>query len=412
MAHNAKEMERQGIKIPILIGGATTSAKHTAVKIASQFREPTVHVLDASRCVGVVDSLLNPDLRPAFEETNTKLHKKLVASYENRKVKLAPFAEACSKRFQTDWQTVQIDRPAFTGTRQLSDVPLAEIVPFIDWSPFFSTWELKGKYPKIFQDPTVGEVARELFENAEQLLTDLVTNRRLTANGVYGFWPAAADGEDIVLFTDESRGEELARFHMLRQQWQRKGQSEYRSLVDYIAPRDSDREDFLGAFAVTTGLGTAELCAKFDADLDDYNSIMVKALSDRLAEAFAEMLHQRARQDWGFGSDEALSSDDLIAEKYRGIRPAPGYPACPDHTEKRTLFNLLDAEANTGIELTENFAMLPAASVSGLYFAHPAARYFSVDRISKEQVEDYASRKGMTVQEVERWLSPNLGYDA
>jgi 5-methyltetrahydrofolate--homocysteine methyltransferase len=199
---------------------------------------------------------------------------------------------------------------------------------------------------------------------------------------------------------------------MLRQQWQRKGQSEYRSLVDYIAPRDSDREDFLGAFAVTTGLGTAKLCAKFDADLDDYNSIMVKALSDRLAEAFAEMLHQRARQDWGFGSDEALSSDDLIAEKYRGIRPAPGYPACPDHTEKRTLFNLLDAEANTGIELTENFAMLPAASVSGLYFAHPAARYFSVDRISKEQVEDYASRKGMTVQEVERWLSPNLGYDA
>jgi 5-methyltetrahydrofolate--homocysteine methyltransferase len=411
MAHNAKEMERQGIKIPILIGGATTSAKHTAVKIAPQFKQPTVHVLDASRCVGVVDSLLNPELRPDFEESNTALHKKLVASYENRKVKLAPYAEACRKRFQTDWQSVRIDRPSFIGTRQLSDVPLAEIVPFIDWSPFFATWELKGKYPKILQDPTVGEVARELFANAEQLLKDLVDNRRLTANGVYGLWPAAADGEDIILFTDESRSEELTRFHMLRQQWQRKGQSEFRSLVDYIAPLDSGREDYLGAFAVTTGLGTAELCAKFEADLDDYNSIMVKALSDRLAEAFAEMLHQRARQDWGFGADENLSSDDLISEQYRGIRPAPGYPACPDHTEKRALFNLLDAEANTGIELTENFAMLPAASVSGLYFAHPDARYFSVDRITKEQVEDYAQRKGMTVQEVERWLSPNLGYD-
>ena len=411
MAHNAKELERQGIKIPILIGGASTSAKHTAVKIASQFNEPTVHVLDASRCVGVVDSLLNPELRPKFEAENSALHKKLVASYENRKVQLVPYTRACAKHFQTDWQAVQIDRPTFTGRRQLSDVPLAKIVSFIDWSPFFATWELKGKYPKIFEDPTVGQVAQELFNNAQQLLTDLVAHRRLTANGVYGFWPAAADGEDIVLFTDESRAEELTRFHMLRQQWQRKGQSEFRSLVDYIAPRDSGREDFLGAFAVTTGLGAADLCAKFEAEQDDYNSIMVKALADRLAEAFAEMLHQRARQDWGFGKDESLSSDDLIGEKYRGIRPAPGYPACPDHTEKRTLFNLLAAEANTGIQLTENFAMLPAASVSGFYFAHPAARYFSVDRITKEQVEDYARRKGMTLQEVERWLSPNLGYD-
>ncbi|MDP6466333.1 MAG: methionine synthase [Pirellulaceae bacterium] len=412
MAHNAKELERQGIKIPILIGGATTSAKHTAVKIASQSKEPTVHVLDASRCVGVVDSLLNPELRPNYEIENAALQRKLVTSYENRKVQLAPYTEACTKHFQTDWQAVQIDRPTFTGTRQLTDAPLAEIVPFIDWSPFFATWELKGKYPEILDEPTVGQVARELFDNAQQLLADLVANRRLTANGVYGFWPAAADGEDIVLFTDESRAVELTRFLMLRQQWQRKGQSEFRSLVDYIAPRDSGREDFLGAFAVTTGVGAADLCAKFDAENDDYNSIMIKALADRLVEAFAEMLHRRARQDWGFGSGESLSSDDLIAEKYRGIRPAPGYPACPDHTEKRTLFNLLAAEANTGIELTESFAMLPAASISGFYFAHPAARYFSVDRITKEQAEDYARRKGMTLQEVEHWLSPNLGYDS
>ncbi|MDP7305543.1 MAG: vitamin B12 dependent-methionine synthase activation domain-containing protein, partial [Pirellulaceae bacterium] len=335
-------------------------------------------MLDASRCVGVVDSLLNSELRPNFEIENATLQRKLVTSYENRKVQLAPYPEACAKHFQTDWQAVQIDRPTFTGTRQLSDAPLAEIVPFIDWSPFFATWELKGKYPEILDEPTVGQVARELFDNAQQLLADLVANRRLTANGVYGFWPAAADGEDIVLFTDESRAVELTRFHMLRQQWQRKGQSEFRSLVDYIAPRDSGREDFLGAFAVTTGVGAADLCAKFDAENDDYNSIMIKALADRLVEAFAEMLHRRARQDWGFGTGEILSSDDLIAEKYRGIRPAPGYPACPDHTEKRTLFNLLAAEANTGIELTESFAMLPAASISGFYFAHPEARYFSV----------------------------------
>ena len=412
MVHNAKEMQRQGFKMPLLIGGATTSAKHTAVRIAPRYEQPIVHVLDASRCVGVVDKLLSDDMRDGFLAENTKQHEQLVASYEKRQVKLAPYATACERRFQTDWSSVQIDKPSFLGTQTLSDFDLAEIASYIDWSPFFMTWELKGKYPKILNDDIVGEAARELFANATKLLDEIIASKSLTANAVYGFWPAASDGDDVILYTNEDRSEELARFHMLRQQWERKGQSDFRSLADYIAPLDSGRVDYLGAFIVTTGIGAAELCAKYDADHDDYNSIMVKALADRLAEAFAELLHKRARTDWGFGASESLSTDDLIAEKYRGIRPAPGYPACPDHTEKRTLFNLLDAEQSSGVSLTESFAMLPAASVSGLYFAHPEARYFAVDRITRDQVEDYARRKSIPIDEVERWLSPNLGYDA
>ncbi|MEQ8784715.1 MAG: methionine synthase [Pirellulaceae bacterium] len=411
MVHVAKEMKRLGMQLPLLIGGATTSAKHTAVKIAPQYENPTVHVLDASRCVGVVDRLLSDEHRAKFVAENQALHEKLAASYAQRKVKLTPLSETREKRFATDWSTVQIDRPAFTGLKVLEDFPLEEIVPLIDWSPFFHTWELKGKYPRIFDDETYGAAARELFDNAQTLLREIVDKELLTARGVYGFWPAASDGDDIVLFADESRSTELTRFHTLRQQWERKGQSDYRALADYVAPLDSGREDYLGAFAVTTGHGCRELCAKFDADHDDYNSIMTKALADRLAEAFAELLHKRARTDWGFGESD-MSCEDLIAEKYRGIRPAPGYPAQPDHTEKRILFDLLEAEQNAGIELTESFAMLPAASVSGLYFGHPQARYFAVDRITREQVEDYARRKGMTVAEIERWLAPNLGYEA
>jgi 5-methyltetrahydrofolate--homocysteine methyltransferase len=314
-------------------------------------------------------------------------------------------------RFQTDWATIQIDKPSFTSRRVLENLPLEKLVPLIDWSPFFLTWELKGKYPRIFDDPQVGAEARKLYDDARGLLDQIVTKKLLTAKGVYGFWPAASLGDDVALFADESRRHELTRFHFLRQQWERKGQESFFSLADFIAPLESGRQDYLGAFAVTAGIGCDELAKKFEKDHDDYNSIMAKALADRLAEAFAEYLHQQARLDWSYGRSEKLSADELIEEKYRGIRPAAGYPACPDHTEKRILFDLLDAQQQTGITLTESYAMFPAASVSGLYFAHPASRYFAVDRVARDQAENYARRKQMPLAEVERWLSPNLGYD-
>ncbi len=412
MVHVAREMERQKFELPLLIGGATTSAKHTAVKVAPQYHGTTVHVLDASRSTSVVDKLLSDHLRADFLRDNAKLQTQLVESYKQRQsVTLVPYKEALAKRFATDWATVQIDKPSFTGTKTLLDYPLEKLIPFIDWSPFFQTWELKGKYPAILSEAIVGEAARKLFEDAQALLQKIVKDKSLRAQGVYGFWPANSVGDDIVLYTDESRKTELTRFHTLRQQWERKGQTAFYSLADFIAPVESGRADYLGAFAVTGGIGCDELAKKYDADLDDYNSILVKALADRLAEAFAEALHKQARNDWAFGRDEKLTNDELIEEKYRGIRPAPGYPACPDHTEKRTLFNLLQAEKNAGITLTESFAMWPAAAVSGFYFAHPVARYFAVDRLGRDQVEDYAKRKGMTLAELERWLSPNLGYD-
>jgi 5-methyltetrahydrofolate--homocysteine methyltransferase len=369
-------------------------------------------VLDASRSVGVVEKLISAENRPIFEQDNRKLQRELVASYNQRQaVTLLPYAEAQARRFTCDWATVDIPKPAFTGAKTLPNVPLSELREYIDWSPFFQTWELKGKYPRIFEDEHVGEEAKRLYDEAQELLDEIIALKSLTARGVYGFWPAASIGEDFAVYADDARSQELCRFHGLRQQWERKGQNTFYSLADFIAPLDSGREDFLGAFAVTAGLGCDELAAKFHADHDDFNAIMVKALADRLAEAFAEYLHQKARRDWGFGQAEKLSNSDLIDEKYRGIRPAPGYPAQPDHTEKRTLFKLLDAENQTGITLTEHFAMHPAASVSGLYFAHPQARYFAVDRISREQVVDYAQRKALSIADVERWLSPNLGYD-
>jgi 5-methyltetrahydrofolate--homocysteine methyltransferase len=405
-------MERLGVNLPLLVGGATTSAKHTAVRIAPKFTGDVVHVLDASRSVGVVEALLSDTKRDDFVAKNRQQHAQLVASYAQRQqIELTPLDVARQHKFATDWQSVEIAVPKKLGVQVIEDLPLEKLVPYIDWSPFFMTWELKGKYPKIFEDATVGETARKLFDDAQALLKKIVDGKLLHARGVYGFWPAAADGDDIVLFTDDSRKTVLTRFCTLRQQWQRKGQTQQYALADFIAPLDSGRADYLGAFAVTTGHGVDQLVAQYDRDHDDYNSIMVKALADRLAEAFAEYLHQQARIEWGFGRDESLSNDDLIAEKYRGIRPAPGYPACPDHTEKRTLFNLLSAEKNAGIELTESFAMMPAASVSGLYFGHPQARYFAVDRIDRDQVKDYAKRKGLSVTEVERWLSPNLGYE-
>ncbi|MCC6507831.1 MAG: methionine synthase, partial [Pirellulaceae bacterium] len=345
-------------------------------------------------------------------ENNRALQVELVASYQARQIKLAPYAEACTKHFKTDWKNVRIDKPRQLGVQVLKNFPLTDLLSYIDWSPFFMAWELKGKYPKIFKDEYVGAQAKELFDNAQALLMDMIASERLQAHAVYGFWPAASQGDDVVLYTDESRTKELTRFHFLRQQWDRQGQTDFRCLADYVAPIDSGRQDYLGAFVVTTGHGADEYALEFAKNLDDYNSIMVKALADRLAEAFAESLHARARLDWGYGFEEQLSNEELIDEKYRGIRPAPGYSACPDHTEKRTLFKLLDAEANAGVKLTESCAMWPAASVSGFYFGHPESRYFAVDRITREQVEAYAKRKGIPVIEAERWLAPNLGYDA
>jgi 5-methyltetrahydrofolate--homocysteine methyltransferase len=412
MVHVAREMEREGFQVPLLIGGATTSAKHTAVRIAPGYHETVIHVKDASRCVGVVDRLRRVEMKPELDRENRAFQEKERQSFaQRRQRKLASYAEALRRRLALDWKAAPMPRPAFLRRRVLRDVPLGELVPYIDWSPFFMAWELPGKYPAILEDRQVGKVARELLADAQKLLNRIVEQRLLTAHAVYGFYPANAEGDDILLYTDETRSQELLRFHALRQQWEREGQTSFRSLADYIAPVDSGVADYLGAFAVTAGIGTDELVKRFEAEHDDPNAILTKALADRLAEALAEWLHERARRDWGYGWDEHLSREDLITEKYRGIRPAAGYPACPDHTEKGTLWKLLDVEEAADIRLTESYAMWPAASVSGLYFSHLEARYFAVDMITKDQVENYAARKRMTVNEVERWLAPNLAYE-
>ncbi len=411
MARVAEEMERRGMKIPLLIGGATTSRRHTAVKIAPRYSQPVVHVKDASLAVPVVESLLDAEKRDAFiEEVRLQQERDREGYKRRQQQRLVPYEEALRRRFRVDWHKAPIERPSFLGRRELPDVPLETLREYIDWTPFFLAWELKGKYPRIFSHPEMGEQARQLFDDAQELLDDIIANRWLQARGVYGFWPANSVGDDIIVFADEDRSAELVRFCMLRQQWERVGQTHFRSLADYIAPLDSGRLDYIGAFAVTAGLGADELVARFEREHDEYRAILAKALADRLAEAFAEWLHERVRREWGYGRDENLTKEDLIAERYRGIRPAFGYPACPDHTEKATLWRLLDAERTAGIRLTESFAMIPPASVSGLYFALPEARYFAVDRITRDQVEDYAKRKGMLVEEVERWLAPNLAY--
>jgi 5-methyltetrahydrofolate--homocysteine methyltransferase len=412
MVHVAREMEREGFQVPLLIGGATTSAKHTAVKIAPGYHETVIHVKDASRCVGIVDRLTRLEQRPELDRENRAVQERERESYSRRKQrKLVSYAEACRRRFLADWTRNPIAKPGFLGPRILRNFPLPELVPYIDWSPFFMTWELPGKYPGILSHPEVGKVASELFADANDMLRRIVDEKLLSAHGIYGFYPANSDGDDIVVFTDETRSQERLPFHMLRQQWEREGQTCFRSLADYLAPRSSGWADYLGAFAVTAGAGCDELVKQFEADRDDHSAIMVRALADRLVEAFAELLHERARRDWGYGREEDLSKEDLIQEKYRGIRPAAGYPSCPDHSEKRTLWQLLGVEEAAGIRLTENYAMHPAASVSGLYFSHPQARYFAVDLITKDQVEDYAKRKGVPVAEVERWLGPNLAYE-
>ena len=412
MVHVAKEMTREGVQVPLLIGGATTSKAHTAVKIAPAYRHGVVHVLDASRAVGVVGSLISPEQKAAFVEKTRSEQEHARKVHADRGPKsLLSFEQAQAKRPPIQWRAEDIPIPAFTGFRVLDSVPLDRFVPFIDWTPFFHTWELRGRYPGIFNDPTVGPKAKELFDDAQHLLKEIVNNKLLTARGVYGFYPANSAGDDIELYGDESRAHVLTTFHTLRQQSEKPDGQYNLALADYVAPKSTGLKDYLGAFAVTAGIGVEALCARFEKDHDDYNSIMAKALADRLAEAFAEWLHKRARDEWGYGKDEQLSSEDLIRERYRGIRPAPGYPACPDHTEKRLLFDLLQAEKNTGISLTETYAMLPASSVSGLYFAHPESRYFAVGKIGRDQVLDYHRRKRMDLSVVERWLSPNLNYD-
>ena len=413
MVQVAQEFEHAKLKMPLLIGGATTSARHTAVRIAPKYSGDVVHVSDASRAAGVVEKLLNPASRSEFARVNREAQARDVENFKRRQeTKLVSYATAREKHWTTDWATAPIDVPEFLGVRTLDRIPLAELVPFIDWSPFFMSWELKGKYPVILDDATVGEEARKLHRDAMAMLEGILRDDALVAKGVYGFFAANTTGDDIIVFRDDSRTAEIGRVHTLRQQWERRGQEVYHALADFVAPVESGRRDYVGAFACTAGHGCDELCRKYDRDHDDYSSIMAKAIADRLAEACAEWLHAKVRREWGYGRNEKLSADDLIEEKYRGIRPAPGYPACPDHTEKRALFDWLDAERAAGMTLTESFAMLPAASVSGLYFAHPDSRYFAVDRITREQVEAYAARKGMPVSEVERWLAPNLGYDS
>jgi 5-methyltetrahydrofolate--homocysteine methyltransferase len=411
MVHVAREMERQGFKLPLLIGGATTSRAHTAIKIAPHYSEPVVHVLDASRAVPVATSLLSDEGKPAFVAQHRTEYERLRKNHAAPQQKVVSYATAQARRTPIQWRAEDIPVPSFTGVRVLDNFPLAELREYIDWSPFFHTWGLKGIYPRIFEHEGHGAQARQVFEEGNALLDKIIKDNLITARGVYGLFPANAVGDDVELYTDCSRTSVLERFHFLRQQANREGSEPCRSLVDFIAPKETGLSDHLGAFAVTTGIGLKELCERFRAENDDYNAIMAEALADRLAEAFAECLHKRARREWGYGCSEGLSNADLIDEKYRGIRPAAGYPACPDHTEKGPLWHLLDVEKNTGILITESFAMWPGSSVSGLYFAHPESRYFSLGKIDRDQVDDYHRRKGMSIAEVERWLGPNLNYD-
>jgi 5-methyltetrahydrofolate--homocysteine methyltransferase len=411
MTHVAREMERQGFKLPLLIGGATTSRAHTAIKIAPHYSQPVVHVLDASRAVPVTTHLLSEESRADFVAKHAAEYDQLRRTHAQPKQKLVSLEAARERRPPIAWRAEDVPRPEFTGVRVLDDVSLATLREYIDWTPFFHTWELKGVYPRILEHEKYGEQARILFAEANALLDTIVANKSLRARGVYGLFPASGVGDDVELYADDSRAAAIARFHFLRQQSVRDGDA-FRCLGDFVAPRGSGLPDHIGGFAVTTGVGLKELCDGFRARQDDYNAIMAEAIADRLAEAFAEHLHERVRREWGYGRGEDLSKADLIAEKYRGIRPAAGYPACPDHTEKGTLWRLLDVEKNTGMLITESYAMWPGSSVSGLYFAHPESRYFTLGKIDRDQLADYAVRKGMTIGETERWLGPNLGYDA
>jgi 5-methyltetrahydrofolate--homocysteine methyltransferase len=415
MCHVAAEMEREGFDLPLLIGGATTSRVHTAVKISPNYhRSQAIYVTDASRAVGVVSSLMSKDERPKVIARIREDYARMAETHARGRVEKArtSIADARVNRLKLDWQTYAPPKPTFLGTHSFRGYDLAELARYIDWTPFFQAWELKGAYPRILQDDKYGEAARHLFDDARAMLKQLVEEKWLKANAVVGFWPTNSVGDDIEIYADESRTRKIATLHTLRQQMAREGDKANLALADFVAPKESGVADYIGGFAVTAGIGEEDMARRFERANDDYSKIMVKALADRLAEAFAEALHEKVRHElWAYAPGEKLSNEQLIAEDYAGIRPAPGYPAQPDHTEKRTLFKLLDAEKATGLKLTESCAMWPAAAVSGLYFSHPDSRYFGVGKIGRDQVQDYAARKGWSLDEAERWLAPILNYD-
>ena len=414
MVHVASEMERLDFRLPLLIGGATTSRMHTAVRIEPCYSGPAVHVLDASRAVSVMSRLLNERAAPAFLRRTRASYEELRVLHATKRsrARILPLEKARGRRLAIDWAVDPPVQPRRLGIQVFAPCPLAELVPYIDWTPFFQAWEIAGRFPGILDDEVAGEQARVLYADARALLDEIVGGGLLQASGVAGIFPANAAGDDVEIYADESRRETLAVAHGLRQQFAKAPGRANSCLSDFVAPREAGIADYLGAFAVTAGTGLEELCRRFEDDHDDYSSILAKALADRLAEAFAERMHERVRKEiWGYAPAEELDGEALIAESYTGIRPAPGYPACPDHTGKHTLFELLDASAHAGIRLTESCAMTPAASVAGWYFAHPRAHYFGMGRIGRDQVEDYARRRGMEVRETERWLAPNLAYD-
>lgn len=414
MVHVAKEMERREINIPLMIGGATTSRIHTAVKIDPVYSGSVIHVLDASKSVPVAGELINQETyKNIFSRTKDE-YADLREAHANRKQAKSyiSYQGALNNKLNIDWDSKKFVKPAFIGNKVFNDYSIEEISKYIDWTPFFNTWMLKGKYPQIFENDTIGKEAKKLFDDAQNVIRDVVDKDLLYANAVVGMYPANTEGDDIIVYSDESRDEIKTTFHTLRQQGRKGTLVPNLALSDFIAPKDSGKKDYIGGFAVTAGVGIEPLIEKYEADHDDYNSIMIKAVADRLAEAFAELMHEKVRKElWGYAKEETFDNESLIKEKYQGIRPAPGYPACPDHTEKATLFDLLEVEKNIGISLTESYAMYPAASVSGLYFMHEEARYFGLGKIEKDQVQDYASRKGLSVDETEKWLAPNLSYD-
>jgi 5-methyltetrahydrofolate--homocysteine methyltransferase len=415
MCHVAAEMEREGFDLPLLIGGATTSRVHTAVKISPNYkRSQAIYVTDASRAVGVVSGLMSPEERPKAIDKVREEYRAMAESYargqaEKRRTALA---DARANKLKLDWVGYTPPKPTFIGTRSFKSYDLAALARYIDWTPFFHAWELKGTFPRILNDDKYGEAARALYDDAQAMLKQLIAEKWLTANAVVGFWPANSVGDDIELYTDDTRAKRLVTLHTIRQQMAREQGKPNLALADFIAPKESGIADYVGGFAVTAGIGEEDVARRFERANDDYSKILVKALADRLAEAFAEALHEKVRRElWAYAPDEKLANEQLVAEAYAGIRPAPGYPAQPDHTEKRTLFELLKAEQATGLKLTESYAMWPAAAVSGLYFAHPDSRYFGVGKIGRDQVADYAERKGWSQEEAERWLAPILNYD-
>jgi len=415
MVYVAKEMQRQGFDKPLLIGGATTSPAHTSVKIDPQYAGPVVYVKDASRSVNICQQLITETVRKDFVTQLKVDHATRREQHHGKKIK-APqltIAQARANKFQGDWANYEPPVPRFLGIRSFDDYSLEDLTRYIDWMPFFNAWEFAGKFPDILTDPTVGEQASNLYADARRMLKQVIREHWLTAKGVFALFPAnSVDDDDIEVYADESRSKVIARLHFLRQQKGKPAGQSHDCLADFVAPKSSGRRDYIGSFAVTAGIGIEPHLERFEKEHDDYSSIMLKALADRLAEAFAERLHERVRREfWGYAPDERFANDDLIKETYRGIRPAPGYPACPDHAEKATLWQLIDPTANADMKLTESFAMYPTAAVSGWYFSHPSSRYFPLGKIDLDQVQNYAARKKISLEEAERWLSPNLGYD-